>query len=176
MELFGFGQRVDLKQEMNSTGIVTFFNSNSKEKFTIKLNREDYDQFWKAKDFVTNVMKEYGKDNNFWSILGEKLNDEYGVIEFQQKETRKVNNSSKKAEPKKSNDNIPQIEMTANYAQINFKGSIVEVVFTNNTETITATFKYRRSWSNKKYIDTVFDKSNIKPSWEFRYGWEYIGA
>jgi hypothetical protein len=41
---------------------------------------------------------------------------------------------------------------------------------------MTATFKYRKSWSNRKYIDTVFDKSGIKPSWKFRYGWEMVGA
>jgi len=92
MELFGFGQRVDVKHDIYSTGVVTYFNSKGNEKYSIKLRRDDYDSFWKAKDFVTSVMKDHGKDENLWSILGNKLHEQYGVIEF---------NNSKNESPKK---------------------------------------------------------------------------
>lgn len=91
-----------------------------------------------------------------------------------EKQPEKRNNSNKKIEPKKITDNIPQIDMTATYATIYIKGNIVEVVFTNETESNTVTFKYRKSWSYRKYINTAMEKSGIKPSWEFRYGWEWV--
>lgn len=180
MELFGFGQRVDLKHDMHSTGVVTFFNHKGNEKFSVKLKREDFDKFWEVKDFVTDIMKEHGRDQNFWSILSEKLNEQYGVIEFMNSKREAVKTAPKQSTKKQPKtvitDSIPQVEMTASYATILFKGNIVDVVFTNNQEEHTVTYKYRKSWSNRKYIDNTFDKSGISPAWDFRYGWEWVGA
>jgi hypothetical protein len=173
MEIFGFGQRVDIKNEIYSTGVVTFFNSKGNEKFSVKLQREDFTKFWELNDFVTSVMKDHGREENFWSILGNKLHEQYGVIEFN-------NNSSKQESLKKITkqskitDNIPQVEKIVSYATIYFKGNTVEVVFENGKESITANMKYRKSWSNKKYIDQIFEKSSISPAWDFRYGWEWV--
>ena len=66
-------------------------------------------------------------------------------------------------------DCIPQTKMIADYANIVFEGNKVNVVFTNSEDKTIATFKYRRSWSNRKYIDQVFKQSKIIPSWDFRY-------
>jgi hypothetical protein len=71
-------------------------------------------------------------------------------------------------------ESIPQINMLASYANIIYKGNQVDIVFTNDNETNTITYKYRKSWSHRKYIDKSLQDSGINPSWEFKYGWEYV--
>ncbi|WP_176474152.1 hypothetical protein [Niallia circulans] len=71
-------------------------------------------------------------------------------------------------------DSIPDTHMLADYANILIDKGKVSINYTNNNQEAIATFKYRKSWSMRKYIDYVFNNSNIKPSWEFKYGWEYL--
>ncbi|MNG08652.1 hypothetical protein D3C84_920260 [compost metagenome] len=61
--------------------------------------------------------------------------------------------------------------MIANYADIQYKGNQVDIVFANKNETNVVTYNYRKSWSHRKYLDKAIEQTGIKPSWEFTYGW-----
>jgi hypothetical protein len=167
MEVFGNGHKVIINIQYGNPFVTVIENN---KKYTIQIAYENAGDVMLT---VQRAIRENGNDLNFWSILGEKLKEQFRVVDFEQKETKQQTKQKKTV----IKDNIPQIEMTANYAKILFKGSFVDVVFTNeNNEDYTVTFKYRKSWSNRRYIDTVFDKTGIKPSWDFRYGWERVGA
>lgn len=84
---------------------------------------------------------------------------------------KKCKTTNKKKETKQP---IEQINMTASYGKIVFGGSNVSIIFTNYNEENTVTFRYRKSWSNKKYIDKAFELYGISPSWDFTYGWEHL--
>lgn len=170
MEIFGFGQRVDIDNNMYVNNTVTVFNSKGNEKFIIKIWNFEIDKYIKLNDLIKSIMKEFGKDPSFWSILSEKLNNEFSIINYDkpQKEQTKQNKKATKTEK----ETFQQIQMSADYAEIKYKGDIVEIVFANKTEINTVTFKYRKSWSHRKYIDQAILKTGITPSWEFKYGWE----
>lgn len=166
MEVFGNGRCVIIKNVYGEP-YIRVQERGRKDIYYISLPYEDGFKVWQA---VSKVIQDNGKDKNFSNFLVAALKAEFPVIEF--------NNSKTKETPKtkKVKDVIPQIDMTATYAKVNYIKDTVNVDFINENEKVTVQFKYRKSWSHKKYIDKAISESGIKSSWNFRYGWEFIGA
>lgn len=122
------------------------------------------------------------KDNMRWSLMAKQMKLENGnvVISFGKNDKMIIGtyvdtDVIEETEPKKETvcEPIQKIDMIADYAQINYLNNQAIITFTNNKESNTITFNYRKSWSHRKYIDKALEQSGIKPSWEFKYGWEY---
>lgn len=93
-------------------------------------------------------------------------------------QTTKKESEQSTIQPKQAKQPIiPKINMIADHATILYTSDkLVNIVFTNNNETNTVTFIKRKAWSHRKYIDKAIEESGIKPSWEFKYGWEYVAV
>jgi hypothetical protein len=120
-------------------------------------------------------MKAHGRHTDFWSILINELNNKYintndVTNKPIKKETKQPQQTKKVSEP------IKKIDMMADYAQITYLGNKAVITFTNSNESNSIKFDYKRSWSHRKYIDKALELTGIKPSWEFRYGWEFIAV
>lgn len=167
--LYGYGQGVAYRDNRNDNNTMTYFNPKGNESITIRVWHDDYDKYWEIQNFIYSIMKQYRNDPSFWSILMNELDNKYFNVNkyLETKET--------KQEPKKETvcEPIQKIDMIADYAQINYLNNQAIITFTNNKESNTITFNYRKSWSHRKYIDKALEQSGIKPSWEFKYGWEY---
>lgn len=88
-------------------------------------------------------------------------------------QTKQVEDTKQTSKPQ-PNEPIQRLNMIANYGKILFKSDSVDVVFSNDNKEETITFARKKSWSNKKYIDQSFKLYGVNPSWNFRYGWEYV--
>ncbi len=172
--LHGFGQSVWINDNRDTNKTMTYFNPKGNESITIPVHPNNYDLYWEIEQYIQSIMKEHGKDTNFWTTLINKLNDKY--ITTQSTDKSNVYNSNKTpSKPKPTiTDSIPETHMLADYANILIDNNKVLIIYTNDNQEAVTTFKYRKAWSMRKYIDHVFNNSNIKPSWEFKYGWEYI--
>jgi hypothetical protein len=162
MQVYGNGHCVNVEIEYRSPFVKVWSDKNDKVYYVSC----PYEQRLQVANTVGDIIEEQGKKENFWDILGDVLNSKFGVINF--------NSQKEKSRKKKSKtkDYIPKINMTATYAKVLYKGDTVDVIFSNNQETNTITFKRRKSWSHKKYVDKAMSESGITPSWNFRYGWE----
>jgi hypothetical protein len=135
---------------------------------TIPIHHNNYDLYWSVQNFIYSIMKEHGKHTDFWSILINELNNKY--INKPVKETKQPKQTKKVSEA------ISKIDMIADYAQIIYSGNKAVITFTNSNTTNSINFDYKRSWSHRKYIDKALELTGIKPSWEFKYGWEFIAV
>jgi hypothetical protein len=166
--LNGYGQCVAYKNNMNTNNTVVYFNPKDNESITIPIHHNNYDLYWSVQNFIYSIMKQYGSHADFWSILINELNNKYinkPVKEIKQpKQTKKVSEA------------ISKIDMIADYAQIIYSGNKAVITFTNSNTSNSINFDYKRSWSHRKYIDKALELTGIKPSWEFRYGWEFIAV
>ncbi|MEK4907363.1 hypothetical protein [Niallia sp. FSL M8-0099] len=171
--LHGFGQSVWINDNRNTNNTMTYFNPKGNESVTIPVQPNNYDLYWEIEQYIQSIMKEHGRDSDFWSILINKLNGKYVITQSNNESPKKSNRTPSK--PKQSiTDIIPETQMLADYANILIDNNKVSITYSNDNQKATATFKYRKSWSMRKYIDYAFNNSNIKPSWEFKYGWEYL--
>jgi hypothetical protein len=169
--LHGFGKSVWINDNRNVNNTMTYFNPKGKESITIHIHPNNYDRYWNIENFIYSIMKEHGNNPLFWNILIEELHNKY----VQNKLTHVTNKPKYKEKTIKKEEiieKINKINMTASYAQINYIGDQVLIIFTNEKESNTITFNYRKSWSHRKYIDKALELSGVTPSWEFRYGWE----
>jgi hypothetical protein len=166
--LNGYGQCVAYKNNMNTNNTVVYFNPKDNESITIPIHHNNYDLYWSVQNFIYSIMKQYGSHADFWSILINELNNKYinkPVKEIKQpKQTKKVSEA------------ISKIDMIADYAQIIYSGNKAVITFTNSNTSNSINFDYKRSWSHRKYIDKALELTGIKPSWEFKYGWEFIAV
>jgi hypothetical protein len=160
MQVFGNGHCINVSVRYDIPYIKIWENE---KEYRVKA---PYEQGFKVIKLVGDVIEKHGKENNFWDILGNVLNSQFELIEF---EFLKEKPRKKKS---KTKDYIPKINMTATYAKVLYKGDTVNVIFSNDQETNIITFKHRKSWSHKKYVDKALFESGITPSWNFRYGWE----
>jgi hypothetical protein len=163
MQVYGNGHCVNVSVRYDMPYIKIWESENEKAAYRIKA---PYKQGFKIIKLVGDVIEKHGKDNNFWNILGDVLNSQFEIIEFEFLKEKSVNKKNKHKE------HIPKINMIATYAKILYKDDTVNVIFSNDQETNTITFKRRKSWSHKKYVDKALSESGITPSWNFRYGWE----
>lgn len=161
MQVCGLGYCVNVDIRYNSPFIKVWQEGKRKVYFI----SYPYEKSMEIVNTVWDIIEKHHKDKNFWDIMGDVLNKKFGVINYNDHKTTK-----KKREQIK--DNIPKINMTATYAKVLYKGDTVDVIFSNDQETNTITFKRRKSWSHKKYVDKALSESGIIPAWNFRYGWE----
>lgn len=172
--LHGFGQSVWINDNRNTNNTMTYYNPKGDESITIPVHHNNYDLYWEIEKFIQSIMKEHGRNTNFWTTLINKLNDKY-IITQSTNETIATKSNKTSSKPKQSiTDIIPETHMLADYANILIDNNKVSIIYTNDNQEATATFKYRKAWSIRKYIGHVFNNSNIKPSWEFKYGWEHL--
>lgn len=62
---------------------------------------------------------------------------------------------------------------TAYDAKVVYTKEGVNVVFSTEGDTQeTANFKYRKSWSHKKYVDKGLELMSLEPGYFFHYGWD----
>ena len=80
----------------------------------------------------------------------------------------------KMPKPKPKADTFPQGKYLAGAATVNLypADNTVVVRFHTITGHVNASLRYRKSWSIKKYIDTVVDNSDITLDPNFGYDWE----
>jgi hypothetical protein len=166
--LNGHGQCVAYTNNMNTNNTVVYFNPKGDQSITIPIHHNNYDLYWSVQNFIYSIMKEYGKHTDFWSILINELNNKY--INKPVKETKQPKQTKKVSEA------ISKIDMIADYAQIIYSGNKAVITFTNSNTSNSINFDYKRSWSHRKYIDKALELTGIKPSWEFKYGWEFIAV
>jgi hypothetical protein len=164
--LYGYGQGVAYRDNRNDNNTMTYFNPKGNESITIRVWHDDYDKYWEIQNFIYSIMKQYGNDPSFWSILMDELDNKYFNVN-KHLETKQETKKETVCEP------IQKVDMIADYAEIIYSNNKAIITFTNNKESNIVTFNYRKSWSHRKYIDKALEQSGIKPSWEFRYGWEY---
>lgn len=172
--LHGFGQSVWINDNRDTNKTMTYFNPKGNESITIPVQPNNYDLYWEIEQYIQSIMKEHGRDTNFWTTLINKLNDKYIITQSTNEHIVNESNKTLTKHKQSMTDSIPDTHMLADYANILIENSKVTITYTNANQQATATFKYRKSWSMRKYIDYVFNNSNINPSWEFKYGWEYV--
>lgn len=172
--LHGFGQSVWINDNRNTNNTMVYYNPKGNESITIPVHHNNYDLYWEVEKYIQSIMKEYGRDTDFWSVLVNKLNDKYIITQSTNEQITNQTNKSPNKPKQFITDSIPETQMLADYANILIDNNKVSITYTNDNQEATATFKYRKSWSMRKYIDHVFNNSNINPSWQFRYGWEYV--
>lgn len=158
-----------LTESLLQTPKKTLVDTFKRAKYTIELftwiTNQDQ-QVWNLifKDAETNVLNEELSDTVY-------LSEKAALNEISKYKETKQKITPKKEEIKET---IQKVNMTATYAKMLITGNKVDVVFTNETEQNTITFKYRKSWSMRKHLDKALTESGIQPSWDFKYGWEYL--
>ena len=171
--LHGFGQSVWINDNRNNSSTMTYYNPKGNQSISIHVSPCDYNKYWEVENFIFSIMKEHGHSDTFWTILIDQL-----INKYLQPKQSPVNPTKQPTpatnKPDQITESFPQSNMIADYGKILYKGKEAHILFTNeDNETNTVIFKYRKSWSARKYIDNAFDKTGIKPSWQFKYGWEY---
>lgn len=160
MQVYGNGHCINVEIEYRSPFVKVWSDKNDKVYYVSC----PYEQRLQVANTVGDVIEEHGKEKDFWAILGDILHSQFGLINF--------DSPRKRMKTSKPKEHIPKINMLATYAKVLYKGDTVNVIFSNDQETNTITFKRRKSWSHKKYVDKALSESGITPSWNFRYGWE----
>jgi hypothetical protein len=120
------------------------------ENFMNEYNSNNYVNV-KEIEFWRETTNEYKKNNPNWSR-------EHGLKTIHW--TNKIENP------------ITENKMVAEIANVIYKNKKVNVILSNNNESNTITFDYKKSWSHKKYIEKAMQQTGIEAGFNFRYGWD----
>jgi hypothetical protein len=126
-----------------------------------------YAQAFDVVKVVSDTIREHGRQDDFWLILGTLLESKFVLI---------PSTIPKRKTPRRTSTPITNKSIfTASYAEVIYIGTNVEVKLHCANDTKIIIFERRKSWSHRKYVENALQQSGIKPSWDFRYGWEYVG-
>lgn len=166
MEVMGNGQCVKIQSRYDLPYTKVWVDGKQKE-YWIQIPYEKVFIIW---DVIRKVIADHGRDKKFWNILGNVLDEQFNILDFDTpKKDKKFNVIDKIIETVQiTNDN----NITVSYAKIIYTGEKVEINLYNGENPSIVTFKRRKTWSHKKYVDKALEKSGLNPSYDFRYGWE----
>jgi hypothetical protein len=166
MQIFGNGHRVDIDYRYNSPYTKVSEEGQSKV-YWVQI---PYEKSFKVWNVVSDVIKNHGKDKDFWHILGDVLQSKFELFDV---ELTKNNKRITTKKTKKTQTQATQkVDAIASYAKVIYKGKMAEVSLYSDKGSDKITFERRKSWSHKKYVDKALELSGMHPSWDFRYGWE----
>jgi hypothetical protein len=169
MQVCGNGQRVNIDSRYDSP-YTKVWKESKRKAYWIEI---PYEKAFDVMKTVNDAIKDYGKDNDFWNILGTILESKFIVLDFDYTKKDKIHTTTNK--PEKPKQTAQKTGMILNYAKVIYTDKMVTVNLCGNEETNIITFERRRSWSHKKYVDKALEQSGMQPSWDFRYGWEFCG-
>jgi hypothetical protein len=151
--------------------LETFTRGKYKIELFYKVNDQDMEWWHPVYTNIETGKKDEELSDVLYSNYNAALKDMKSIEEIKQ-----VKETKQPKQTKKVSEVISKIDMIADYAQIIYSGNKAVITFTNSNTSNSINFEYKRSWSHRKYIDKALELTGIKPSWEFRYGWEFIAV
>jgi len=159
MEIFGNGHCVSIESTYNTP--YTKISEKGKRKIYWVLIA--YEKAFAVIDSVSETVKNHGKESDFYSILGQVLKSKFNLIDF---------DTPKKVKIEKEIKQIEKLNIVVDYAKIIYEGIFATINFYSGDKVNTIQFDRKKSWSHKKYINKAMEQTGVKPSWNFKYGWE----
>jgi hypothetical protein len=170
MQVLGNGQSVNIQSRYNLP-YTKVWKEGKRKIYWIEI---PYEKSLKVMDVVSEAVRNHGKDKNFWNILGNMLKAKFEMLDFESskednQETTNKNDTYKQEPTQKAK----KVDEAASYAKVIYSGKLVSVNLYSNDGPNVITFERRKSWSHRKYVDQALEKSGMKPSHDFSYGWEF---
>lgn len=171
MQVCGNGYMIDIDSAYNSPYIKVSTEGQNNVYYVVL----PYEKGMRVHSEVSNVLRDYGKESNFWDILGNHLELKFDVIIDQVKKKIRDNTKTSKPKRQKMNIAIDCQEDTVNHVALNYDTDKMEceiILTLSSGETKQTIVPYKKSWSHKKIVDKVFnDNQHLNKGAFLNYSW-----
>ena len=159
MEVFGNGHCVSIESTYN-TPYTKVSEKGERKIYWVLIT---YEKAFSVIDSVSEIIKNHGKESDFYSTLGQVLKSKFSLMDL---------DSPKKSIKQKETKQIEKLNIVVDYAKIIYEGLFATINFYSGDKINKVQFDRRKSWSHKKYINIAIEKTGVSPSLDFRYAWE----